>query len=346
MTTSERQHFNINVGPLTGLASLSRHAARPLRRFSQLFVEGLAPEVQWDLTNVEPRRMSMAGLTAFLALAHRVRQFTGKPSLARIRWDPGVFAFWKDISLLKIVQRHDLLEWVPHNILGGYESGKTNPNTQILCIPHQPHDLPFSGELNVWKDVQRQSFKENLELWCGHLFRPKRDVVAFERRLGDQVALTTAELVVNSLLWGRAPAFVGLQRTSHGITVSVCDCGFGLLKTLGDKGNWPEGCPVRTNLDAVVAASLMNVRQWGLRRAIDIVTENSGWVIVASFDSHVRWHSRSWQIAKSRLVMRHERLASIREVTPFLPDADHNVDPIGLRGVRITFEIPIASPVL
>jgi hypothetical protein len=343
MGTKELDRFNINVGPLTGLASLSRHTARSLRQFSQLVIEGRAPEVEWDLTNVEPRRMSMAGLTGFLALAHRVRQFTGKPSLARVTWNPSIFAFWSDISLLRIVQRHDLLEWVPHNVLGGFRSGTTNPYTQILCIPYRPTDLPPPDTVNSWKDVQRQSFKEQLELWCGHLFRPKKDMVAFERKLGDQVAATTAELVVNALLWGHATAFVGLQRTSHGITVSVCDCGCGLLRTLREKKNWPDGCPVSTHLESVVAASLMNVRQWGLRRAIDIVTENSGWVIVASFDSHVRWRSHSWQSAKSRLIMQHDRVSSIREITPFLDDEDHNVDGVGLRGVRITFEVPIAS---
>lgn len=82
-------------------------------------MEGRPPRVAWDLRNVAPGHMSIAGLTAFLAVAYRMRQMTSAPQTTLVTWNPRVFAFWDDISLFRLSSEFDLLRWPDALLAGG-----------------------------------------------------------------------------------------------------------------------------------------------------------------------------------------------------------------------------------
>ena len=104
----------INVGPLNGLASLVYHLAPALAEVSREFSRGRQPDVIWDLRNAIPGHQSMATLTAFLSIAHRLRQFTGHAHRVLLHWNPKVLSFWSDIRFLELSKKYDLFLWLRH----------------------------------------------------------------------------------------------------------------------------------------------------------------------------------------------------------------------------------------
>jgi hypothetical protein len=319
-------------------------------------MEGERPEVVWDLRHVEPTHMSMAGLTAFLSVAHRLRQFTDHAQPARVVWNPEIFAFWDDISLFRISQQYDLLKW-PEGIIGGYSPGQTNPNTELLVVPYEnvPDRTVNIDYWKTWKDSVRQKFKEDLLLRCGRLFQPSRRSGDFPQELLDNVAVACAELVVNSLLWGRSTAFVGLQRSGKGITVAVCDSGVGFITSIRGQSKL-RAMNSKDHAEALAIGAVVNRREYGLRRVINTVIKNGGWVIMSSFDTEIHWKDSLWERAKAGAGRIEESALDLKGLMnaigspvrgkPTLDDRESGYCKAwdyGLRGTRITFEIPLST---
>ena len=129
--TINKNEFIINVGPLNSLASFNYFLSGQINLLNKEFKNGMNPKVVWDLRNVIPRFQNMATLTAFLSLAHKLRVFSGKASNALIHWNPEILSFWDDIKLFNVSEEYNMIDW-PKELLGGYQGGKTNPNTKII----------------------------------------------------------------------------------------------------------------------------------------------------------------------------------------------------------------------
>lgn len=344
----------INTGPLNSLASLIYHIAKPLKDYSQRFTSGRFENIQWDMTNIMPLHQSMVTLTAFLSISHRLRIFTGCPQAVKINWNPRVLSFWNDISFFHLTEKYDLIKW-PDELIGGFPSGVTNPNTLIVDFAFNPEEIPDQDNLTEWKewkDDTRERVKQDLLLRCGGLFTHSRRHSNFPSKFKDQVAITSAELVVNSLLHGRSMAFLGLQRSNSGITISVCDCGFGFLTSLR-KLNRPWALlQEMSNIQAITIGSLANSKEMGLRRAIDSIVNYGGHVIITSNDAEIRWEKPLWDRAKDSdltFLQSPQSLPNINELLgPCLKgkltsEKKQNGYPrewdFGIRGTRISFEL-------
>lgn len=352
-TASDR--FAINVGPLTSVSSLASRVGDRLQEFGRLYRSGVLPEVEWDLREVVSGRMNMAALTSLLALIDRMYRFLQRPQTAHLKYDPDVFAFWNDISFVELAEKCGGIQWNP-DVVRSCRRGGTNPNTKLFVVPlmHRAPDKADLEQWKNWKDALRREVKDRLLLRCGPLL--ESDQPGQIREVLSLAAIAAAELVVNALLWGRATAFVGLQRSGAGITISVCDAGSGLLTSLTEKRSTAEGehLPLfKTDVDAILVASLMNVRAYGLRRAITSVVENGGWVLVSSGTSEVQWRERSWVRAIDLAQTVGGKLREFPDSWNILekrlrgtpashyPEGYYYKADGSLRGSRISFEIPI-----
>jgi hypothetical protein len=349
MTT---ETFPINVGPLSGLDSLSYYTSEPLNRYSDLYQRGARPEVEWDLRQVQSGRMNLAGLTAFLSLAHRLRQFTLEPPYLRLTHDEKAISFLKDISFLQLAKKYDLWR-VADPLRAVAKRGKTNPNTNIFMFELSEFPDPEDSDFIPWKDYIRQEIKKELLLKCGPIFKPRADTVPLPEALPDEIAIVCAELVLNSVLHGRSPAFIGLQRTYPRISVAVCDSGRGFLQTLQDRHErlGTEIPFANTHLKAVLLGCLVNRRGYGLRRAIDTVIRSGGWVEISSGECQINWRAPLWDHVvraaandASVLMDTGKMLGPSTTGKPSPTETAlgfYRVSEYGLRGARVTFEIPI-----
>lgn len=296
VTDNSRKHqaipeFVLRVGSLASIASLHSAIAPGLLEYNRQYLSGSRPAIRYDLTDLQPHRISMAALTALLATMDRFREFAQLPASLDMRWNPQVFGFLSDIGFFAIGRERDLFE-VDAAMSGGFASVIANPNTQIICSEFTDEWSADQQEQAAQKDAIRTNIKEQLLMLCGGLFRPKRGSRPIPTGLRDQILVTSAELVVNAHLWGKANAFVGLQRSSRGITVSVCDSGEGFLSSLSKKRR--ANATPETHLHSLAVGSIINAEDFGLRRAIDMVTRASGRVEMSSFSGEIIWRSDLW----------------------------------------------------
>jgi len=291
-TDGDVPDLNINVGSLRDLDSLRIATAPQLRKFSGFYQRGIRPRVAWDLRGVEPGKMNLAALTAFLSVAERMRAFSDQPQVGWVGFKPRVFGFWHDIAFLQWIRVLDLIRWQPPDIVGGYGQyvSQTNPNTKILRFAC-PDPLPVfrdESEFEGWKNDQRERHVEALRSPCGAVFYRVGDRGGATRSVFENVVYAVAELITNSHYWGRAPAYIGLQRSTAGISVAACDTGHGFVSALSRKRLlFGRGPAVDRHVDALIVGSLINSELYGLRRAIQSVVDSRGWVTVASFDAVV-----------------------------------------------------------
>lgn len=354
LTMNPRQKIEIDVAGLRSVEALVERAGKRLKQYSELFRRGASPEVVWDLRGCLSKRMNMATVTAFLAIADRLREFSGEPQKARVQYDPKIFQFWDDIDFISLVHDLDLFEWEPSDVLGGYLRGGTNPDTKIFAfsITNEAPPRQEEAEWISWKDRIRDTLRERMLLMCGPLFREKRGAKPFPRDLPTVVANTCAELVLNASLWGPSDSFVGLQRTASRITAAVCDTGKGVLGSLAEKSQQKRSNILlpRTDTEAIVMASLINRQDFGLRRAISSVLSRNGWVMLSSAAGLLKWQRASWRRALEIFENHPQRVPPLDDIfanptnTPVSADTAtgyHREFSCGLRGVRVSFEIPI-----
>jgi hypothetical protein len=127
------ENIIINVGPLNSFASLGFHISDGLAEFNENFIRGKQTKIIWNLNKLEPLNINMSTLTAFLSVAYRLRKFSNQPQEMVMDWKPPVLAFLTDISFFKIAQQLELFTW-DIRLIGGFQSGKTNPNTEVFFL--------------------------------------------------------------------------------------------------------------------------------------------------------------------------------------------------------------------
>jgi hypothetical protein len=359
--------IEINVGSLQGLGSLFSGVSASLEKFSTLYQKGAAPAVIWNLAELQPRRINLAALTAFLAIAFRLRRFTDYPPILRPSDDSDVNDFLADISFFAIGREYKLWRFEPGRTTGLVKPGRTNPNSNIFIVnlgevPSRIDEIEF----NAWKDWVRGEIKKELLLKCGPLFKPhQRTAIPYRKELVDELSITTAELGLNSVIHGRSPAFVGLQRTSARITVAISDCGVGFLRTLqeyrdqaqirknNNKQALSEIPEVETDIQALLLGSLINRKGYGVRRAISTVIRSGGWVNISSGNAQIEWRGPLWDrivsVTGERLDFELNEKAVLG--SDARRDAGHTRRDKGLgyyrifenelRGTRVSFEMPL-----
>ena len=350
----------IPVGPLNSLSSLIYFLARPLADLSQRYARGMTVHPVFDLSSIEPRRQSMAALSAFLSISERLAKFMGRPVPVLLDWNPAVLSFWHDIQFLQIAQSLSVLDF-PTNLVGGYTPGLTNPNTRLIRYDLPPEDpvpdLRNTSALRVWKDRNRLVLSNDLAFLCNHIFQPRRSRAIMSDRIRGIIAATAAELALNSLMHGHAPAYVGVQRTHSSITVAVCDCGDGFPKSLSRHPSYSAAVMKRPPSDAqsLLFASLMNKSEMGLRRAIAEIADSGGQfegsILMSSYNAEIQWKRDLWIRALDSLhdlggspaeLDAETLLGSHIEGTPSYEVRHAGLYRIwrpGLRGTRISFEI-------
>lgn len=348
--------INIDVGTLSSLSTLHRALAPTLQDYNARFRSGERPTVIFDLRNVQPGRISMAAMTALLSVADRLRPYSGDSAKLHLNWNPNIFGFWHDIGFFRLAAERDLFEF-PDELMGGFSAGRTNPNTQLLFFENRiSPDTVTRQNLPEIKDGVRQEVKEALLMMCGALFRSSRHGETLSIELRDQIAVTSAELVVNAQLWGSSNAYVGLQRSPRGITVCVCDSGIGFYSSLyRNTPKKPPNTRLGGHLDALLLGCVLNNEDFGLRRAIDMVTRFNGWVSTSSYSAEILWRSTLWKewlaaygaccsAGRGIEEASHDFLNQYRYKRSGFDSASHGYCKqweLPLRGSRISFEIPM-----
>jgi len=289
--------------------------------------------------------MSIAALTAFIAVASRLRDFEDSAPEARIGWNPPVLAFLKGAGALDLLETRDLVHF--SSGLGGYwhDLGKGSPDTRFILYDFVSEAPECGSEaMPQWKDRIRRLLESDFYSLVLPLLRRSRGTTV-DPDLAHVIAPACAELVLNANTWGKSAAAVGVQRTSAGISVAVADCGRGLVATLSDTSCHADAIPVRDDLQAVLIGPVFNRREFGLWQVIEKITsQRNGWVSI-------------WSVA-AELVLRRSNWFTLRELEPEsivdalpLPVAHGPVTPDqerfgylrswqnGIRGLRVAFEI-------
>lgn len=344
--------ITISVGDLGSIATISLKTQEGLTQFNDCWKRGKKPTVVWDMRDLRQGKINVAATSFFLAIAHRVRSYSESAQPILIDWRPKSFSFLSDIGFFSISDRYDLFEW-PYQI-GGFEGNTTNPNTLLSSYDSiAPIDAKMSEEnISEWKKIHREIYRREIIELCESLFTSS-DRVNF--RFGGELPLTIsrtcAELVTNSILWGGATAFVGLQRNSKGIIICVSDIGVGIKNSLmsktGDKYKLTQNHD--DDLKAILIASSINEKDFGLKRAISSVVNYDGNISISSNSSELHWANSNWQ----KFIQSMNDADLITAIESFPPSIRgkttvddkksgyHRKWDMSIRGTRISFFIPL-----
>ncbi len=292
---THKNELTINIGGLESVASVYMHTSKGLAEFSRRWNAGETPIINWDIRDIHIGKINVAALSFFLAISHRVKHFNSCPQSCMINWNPQIFGFLSDIDFFKIANTYNLIEW-PYEI-GGYESGKTNPNTKILsCDPlfnaPSPNELQ---QISNFKKVHREHYRQYIIDRCESLFA-KSDNGLFGDNFPLIMSRTCAEIATNSLLWGKLTPFLGLQRSSKFITISVADIGEGFRNSFIAKNQFVELLQKENHdIHAVALGSVVNDLGLGLKRAISTVLKFNGSISITSNTGEIYWNRPMWQ---------------------------------------------------
>jgi hypothetical protein len=340
------EKMEINIGPLSSFNSLNLYIGPHLDKLREDYANGIQTIPVWNLRNISSKKVSIAALVAFLSISKRIRDFIGQPIRVESRWDPDFQGFLADIGFIQIADKFCLYDW--QGMLGGYRIKKTNPKTKIFYYSDIPKEFSNHESLIAWKDSKRQEIKHSMVLRLNNVFDSPGLNDNWSANLEAVLTITTAELIVNSLLHGQEYAFVGVQRSSKRVTATVCDTGRGFPKSMNKTYDFAKK-PL-SHSKALLIASLLSKNKIGLYRAIDDVILSGGYVIMSSFDSEIRWEEKIWKKAKGLLETKGLTNIEINDLgTPIEGFVEANKVFGGyykkhdslLIGTRITFEIPI-----
>lgn len=347
--------FRIDPGPLTSISAFYKWTVKPLHILSDLIREGNDVDIEWDLRSVEFKRINFAALATFLSTAYRVRSYVSNTPLLLLVWNPRILGFLYDISFISIVKEFDICNF-QEGMIGGFESGTINPNTELIVFPYKdsPNYQLDATAWQSWKDDQRMQITKVLLKKTSKIFDSRSNKTGLPNNSKNLIATSTAELILNSILWGKSTAFVGMQRSGKRISIVVADSGQGFLRSLYDNTSKSKGINISTHSDALVFASMTNNRDFGLKKVINMITENGGWVEMSSYSSEIRWSSPSWGAANKSF---EEVLGNSLDMPGLIEKVFET--PIsnakyeqkqkgyyrnwsrGIRGARISFELPL-----
>lgn len=343
--------ITINVGDLSGISSVFGRTKEGLAQFNQLWKQGQVPVVTWDLRELRTGKINVGATSFFLALAQRVRSYSNHPLPILIDWHPKKLGFLFDIGFFEIAYKYDLFKW-PYAI-GGFEGGTTNPNTLLTAFDELSPSPNFEHAelISNWKREHREAYRGYLIELCESLFKKSdRENFGFSNELPLIISRTCSELVTNSLLWGGNTAFVGLQRTSKGILISVSDIGIGMRLSLYRKDIKRELISESkyADLNAMLICSTINEKDFGLKRAISSVVDIGGNITIISNSSEIRWSQYNWQRFNNEIrdsginnaVMNFNMSNTGNASFSGIKDGYSKKWDSPIRGTRITFYIP------
>ncbi|MCX7068443.1 MAG: hypothetical protein NTW85_12210 [Methylococcales bacterium] len=345
---SDKQEIYINIGGLEGIASVYKHTSKGLQEFNDCWKRGEQSIIHWDIRSLRDKEMNIAAISFFLAIAHRVRHFVGYPQPVLIDWNPNIFGFLSDIGFFKIANSYDLFKW-PYEI-GGHEVGKTNPNTKLLAYNQlsQLPDISDANQLSEWKKRHRENYRADIIDKCESLFIQKD-----QQKLGENLALvmsrTCAEIAINSLLWGKSAAFLGIQRSGKRITISISDIGVGFKSSLFSKNVYLNLLNNdNADITSIALCSVINENGFGLKRAISTVIKLGGSISIASNAGEIFWRENIWNEFIGYFDANGAEY-SISKLPETIYKAEHCDRDNGyirkwsnpIRGSRVSFSIPI-----
>jgi hypothetical protein len=343
----------INVGTLSSLGKLYFDIAPSLNDIREAAKHREKPEVIWDFRFIEQKKMSMSALTAFLAIAKSISDYYKKPSPIILQWDPYTLHFLSDISFFKNSKELGILTW-PDGMIGGFsEVNRLKTNTKIIYFDTIPNiSYEKEKDINEWKEESRENFRNGFLVNFNDIFFDTIFREEWNDRLKYILSEIVSELTGNALLHGKETAFIGVQKSSRGITVCVCDGGIGFLESMKKTNKWILDLGINTNIEALFYASLMKEYDTGLKSVIEDVLESNGWVVMSSFDCEIRWEKYNWDNAKEEFDLKKYKTEKIdvrkilgQPLKGLASSLEHSKGHYKIykniiKGVRITFEIP------
>jgi hypothetical protein len=315
---------------------------------NRIWNSGEVPDVTWDLRNIRSGKINIAAVSFFLAITQRIRQFTGVPQKCLLDWNPKTFGFLSDIGFFKLADENDLIEW-PYEI-GGYQSGKTNPNTKLLAYsPLLPRpSLARADDISHFKKIHREAYGNDIMDNCEALF-VDNDYASDRYDLPLVLSRVSAELATNAILWGNSPAFIGLQRTSNNITISISDIGDGFKKSLSEQSCVSKYITENiSDIKAIAIGCIKNSQEVGLRRAISTLVELDGGISITSYAGEIHWKRSIWGefINNFSFDDMHRSFDSLPKKIYRVTSEDRRIGYVrewsnSIRGARIQFNLPL-----
>ncbi|MCU1792485.1 hypothetical protein [Pectobacterium polaris] len=341
----------IDVGDLGSISSVFLVTKNGLNEFNSYWKQGVVPTVKWDMRDIRTGKINVGATSFFLALAQRIRSYSNSAIPILIDWHPKTLSFLYDIGFFHISNRYDLFKW-PYPI-GGFDSGNINPNTLLSSYDELIPKPSFNDQDKIidWKRYHREAYRGELIDLCESLFnKSDKNKFGFSKELPLIISRTCSELVTNSLLWGGVTAFVGLQRARNGIFINVSDIGIGMKASLLKKNVNIETISDFKNIDlvSILICSIINEKDFGLKRAISSVVETGGNITILTNSCEIHWSNENWNKFNNDIDCHNVKYAIDNFPPPITGRADiHSKDKgyyrnwnSGIRGTRISFFIP------
>ncbi len=288
-----RENSIINLGTLSSLNLLYSNLGYKLKEINSLKKEF---DLVWDLRQLEAKRINLAALTSFLSISYGLSRDIGNPIPILLDWNPYIIKFLYTIGFFEAARELEILTW-DERIIGGLPRTSFNPNNKILSFYNVPDKVDYKNQvqLNIIKEELRQECYETILAKFKLLFSYSDINYVFDPDLVYFLCTNCAELIVNGLIHGRTPVFLGMQRTSVGISICIADSGIGFLQSMQESNPWTRKKGINRNVDALVIASLLPKNQICLRDVINSILKIRGWVIMSSIDCELRWEYNKWQ---------------------------------------------------
>ena len=297
------EKFILNPGPLTSFNSLSYYLAPQLSELRYIYRSGGSPKIELDLRNLSVGFISIPALASLLSVTRRISEYVNYPIETYFSLNPVIQSFLNSVDFFSLALKLNILTW-DNSTVGGFFKSSINPNTRILYFGDVIYDIESysSEDLILLKALHKEKIGPNLKFRISEIFKN------FDSKLQNIIENTTLELIMNCLIHGKDYAFVGIQRTSKRITISVCDSGIGFQKSLKNSYKKYYKDVDLNNAQSIVIASMIQEDGHGLKGAISQVLnyngfnfnfDNHGWVIISSFDTEIRWQKKNWDKALS-----------------------------------------------
>lgn len=358
--------ITINCGPLTSFNSVNLYVGSSLSDILKLKKDGFSPEVNWDLSNIgqislqnfntpKPVKVSISALCALLSIATSLRyRILGYAPMAKLKHDAIILGFLYDTKFKELADLFDVFNW-ESLMFENVNKESINPDTKIDFfneIPYFPYNTPLES-IEEWKNEKRVEIKHSLKNRFSSIFDLNYLPAAWTNDLETTLLRVTSELIVNGLLHGEDTTFIGMQRTSYGITISICDSGNGLIRSLKKWYSFLSRESI-SYVQAIVISSFINKNRAGLFLGIEEVIKLNGWVTISSNRCEVRWEESLWENAKANIANINliEGLPNLQfmqnfQVTGIIPKeflqyGYYKYYPYDIPGVKISFHIPFS----
>ena len=365
----DNKEFRINIGSLSSYSSLYNNLAPSLSYLRKLYANDKLPEkIYFDFRYIERKRIKISALTYLLSVSHNISRIYKRPFDVIINWDPYILSFLHDLDFISIANYFRLYDW--EGYIGGYKSGQFNPNSKLFYFEEINSIFNFSSKIDLdrWKEECREDIEIELEKRFEKILLIQDLDREYNIFLIDKLISTTAELIVNTLLHGQEICFMGIQRTSKGISISISDSGLGLIDGLKNFRKWAQSVnlkekyidfEIKNDIDALLNAALIKENDVGLKSAIDdIINDLNGYVTMSTGLAEIRWETQNWNIASQRFDYDnfHKNLQSANDLLGeekkgFMSKSDYykgyyQIHKNYLKGTRISFEVPFVTNLL